>query len=257
VAIEVRDKLVNGENFTAMVEQYAQNAYSQTAKGDFGLHPRSILQGETNSAVPLDFAFSAEAGQLSPPLADNASYKQVGYWLIKDLDRPSDNETTVDALYLSSRDEALGIKARLEAGDNLSALADQYSQYTQSKEKHGELGAIARPSDNTTTAVSAAFDGYVFDPNTELGIWSDPIQDTIFATQGGYWLVQVIDKQINTKLSDDDRSSLIDQAYDDWINDLYTQYSAKVDISGLTDDIRAWAIARAHDDLAQAGGVAT
>jgi hypothetical protein len=254
VAIEARDKLVNGENFTAIVEQYAQNTYSKSVKGDFGLHPRARLQEETDSAVPLDFAFGAEAGALSPPLSDNASYKQVGYWLIKVLERPSDNGTMVQALYLSSRDQALDIKARLEAGDNLSALADQYSQYTPSKEKHGELGLIAKPSDNTTTTVSLAFDGYVFDPNTELGKWSDPISDTKFSTQGGYWLVEVIEKEINTKLSDDDRTYLIDNAYNDWINEIYLQYAADIDTSGLTSDIRTWALERAQKDLQQVGG---
>lgn len=254
MAIEVRDKLVNGENFTAMVEQYAQNAYSQTVKGDFGLHPRSILEGETNSAVLWDWAFSAETGDLSPPLADNATFKEIGYWLIDVLDRPSDNEATVDALLLGSRDQALDIKARLEAGDNLTALADQYSQYTSGKDKHGELGVITMPSDNTTNAVSVAFDGYVFDPTTLLGKWSYPIPDTKYPTQGGYWLVQVIEKGINAKLSDDDRTTLIDYAYNDWLSGLYQQYATEIDITELTDNIRAWAIARAQEELAKAGG---
>ncbi len=254
MAIEVRDKLVNGENFTAMVEQYAQNTYSKTAKGDYGLHPRAILQEETDSAIPLDFAFGAEAGELSPPLSDNATYKQVGYWLINVLDRPSDNGTMVDALYLSSRDQALDIKARLEAGDNLSALADQYSQYTPSKEKHGELGVITKPSDNTTTAVSMLFDAYVFNPATELGKWSDPIPEIKFSTQGGYWLVQVIEKEINTKLSDDDRTYLIDKAYNDWLNETYQQHTADIDTTGMTGDIKAWALERVRKDLQLVGG---
>lgn len=254
VANEARDRIMNGENFTALVDEFAENTYSKTVKGDFGLHPRAVLQGVTDSSVPLDFAFAAEVGALSTPLSDNASYKEIGYWLIKVLDRPSDNETTVEALYLSSRDQALDIKASLEAGDNLSALADQYSQYALSKEKHGELGVITKPSDNTTTAVSVVFDGYVFDPTTELGKWSDPIPDTKFTTQGGYWLVQVIEKEINTKLSDDDRTYLINEAYNNWINEIYQQRASDIDYNGLTSDNREWAIARAEKELAQVGG---
>ena len=254
LATEARDKLINGENFTALVEQYAQDTYSKAVKGDFGLHPRVILQEETDSDVPLDFAFGAEAGAVSPPLSDNQTFKGIGYWLLKVVERPSDNGTIVQALYLSSRDEALEIKARLEAGENLGALADQYSQYTPSKEKHGELGLIAKPSDNTTTVVSMLFDAYVFNPATELGKWSDPIPEIKFSTRGGYWLVQVIEKQINTDLSDEDREYLISNAYTDWVSGLYLQYASEIDESGLTSEARAWAIERANKELLQVGG---
>lgn len=253
VAIEARDKLVNGDNFSALVDEYALDTYSKSVNGDYGLHPRQIFEENITTPVPLDFAFTAEAGTISPPLADNASYKSMGYWLINVLDRPSDNESTVDALLLGSREQALDIKARLEAGDNLSALADQYSQYTTSREQHGDMGVITRPSDNTTTAVSTPFDTYVFDPATELGKWSDPIPDTKFATQGGCWLVQVVEKETDAKLSDEDRSSLIDSAFSDWANQTYLARAADIDVSALTQDVRDWAIARATKEL-QAGG---
>jgi parvulin-like peptidyl-prolyl isomerase len=254
VAIEVHDEIMNGDNFTALVDEYAQDSYSKSVEGDYGLHPRSILQGETQSDVPLDFAFGAEVGDLSPPLSDNESDKWLGYWLINVLDRPSDSEATVEALYLSSREQALDIKARLEAGEDLSALADEYSQYTPSKEKHGELGVLTNPSDNITRAVSVVFDTYAFDPATELGKWSDPLSDTKFSTKGGYWVVQVIEKEMNSKLSDDDRTQLIDAAYNDWLSDILLQYTSEVDTTALTNDVREWAKARAEKELAQAGG---
>jgi parvulin-like peptidyl-prolyl isomerase len=254
LASEARDKLMSGESFATLLEQYNQHSYAKAVEGDFGLHPRGILQGETDSAVPLDFAFGAEVGTVSPPLADNETFKSIGYWLLKVVGRPSDNSAMVQAVYLSSREEALDIKARLEAGEDLGALAEQYSQYTASKEKRGELGLIDKPSDDTTTAVSEPFDGYVFDPATELGKWSDPIADTKFSTQGGYWLVQLIDKQINADLSDEDRQTLIYKAYSDWIGGLYLQYAAEIDYSGLTSENRAWAIVRAGEELQQLGG---
>jgi parvulin-like peptidyl-prolyl isomerase len=253
VAEEVREKILNGDNFTTLVANYGKDSYSKTVNGDFGLHPRRILNENLDATVPIDYAFGADAGSVSPPLADNTTYKTIGYWLINVTDRPSDNESTVEALYLSDNEQALDIKARLEAGDNLTALADQYSQYSDSKEKHGEMGVITKPTDNTTTAVSTAFDGYVFDPNTELGKWSDPIPDTL-STQGGYWLVKVVEKEIDAKLTDTDRSSLIDMAYSDWLDELSTQHASDIDQSGLTSDIREWAIARAENELALTGG---
>jgi len=253
VAEEVRQKILNGDNFTTLVTDYAKDSYSKAVNGDFGLHPRSILNENLDATVPLDYAFGADAGSVSPPLADNTTYKMIGYWLINVTDRPSDNQSTVEALYLSTNEQALDIKARLEAGDNLTALADQYSQYSDSKEKHGEMGIITKPADNTTTTVSTAFDGYVFDPNTPLGKWSDPILDTL-STQGGYWLVQVVEKEIDAKLTDADRSSLIDMAYSDWLSQLQDQHASDIDVSGLTSNIRTWARARAEKELAQAGG---
>ena len=252
VAIEARDKLLNGENFSTMVAEYAQNSYSQSNEGDFGWHPASILEDELGSLIPVDYAFGAEPGDLSPPLSDNESSKSLGYWLIKVLDRISDNETIVQALYLSSNEQALEIKARLEAGDDLAALADEYSQYTPSKEKHGDLGVMTQ-ADNTTTVVSAAFDEYVFNPATELGKWSDPIADTVFSTKGGSWLVKVVEKEDNRTLSDDDRTYLIDKAYNEWINNLWLKYSAEIDMSGL-EDVLTWALERVNKELGLAGG---
>lgn len=255
VALEIQAKLMNGDNFTALDEKYAQNYYSKNVnKGDFGWHPRTILYDQLGSYLPIDFAFGAEPGALSPPLSDNESYKKLGYWLIKVQERISEQEDMVQALFLSSNDEALDIKARLEAGDNLSALADEYSQYSPSKEKHGDLGLITNPESENTTAISVAFDGYVFDPATELGKWSNPVRDDNFWTQGGYWLVKVVDKENNRKLSDDDRTTLIDKAYDEWINQLWLKYAAAIDVSGMTDEIRLWALERAKKELQSVGG---
>jgi parvulin-like peptidyl-prolyl isomerase len=255
LALEIQAKLMNGDNFTALDEKYAQNYYSKNVnKGDYDWHPRVILKEQLGSFLPIDFAFGAEPGALSPPLSDNESYKKLGYWLIKVQERSNEGEAMVQALYLSSQDEALDIKARLEAGDNLSALADEYSQYSPSKEKHGELGLITRPESANDTAISVAFGGYVFDPATELGKWSNPVRDENFWTQGGYWLVKVIDKDNNKKLSDDDRTTLIDKAYSDWINQLWLEYAADIDTSGMTDAVQLWAVERAKKELQSVGG---
>jgi hypothetical protein len=252
VAMEARDRLVNGENFSTLVAEYAQNYYSKNNDGDFGWHGASMLEEELGSLIPVDYAFGAEPGDISPPLSDNESYKSIGYWLIKVADRTGENSSTVQALYLSSNEQALEIKARLEAGDDLAALADEYSQYTQSKEKHGDLGVMTR-ADNTTTVVTAAFDGYVFNTATELGVWSDPISDTVYSTQGGCWLVKVVEKEDNRPLSDDDRSYLIDKAYNEWINNIWLKHSADIDKSGLSD-ILTWALERVNKELGLAGG---
>lgn len=250
LALELQGKLKNGDNFTALNEKYAQNYYSKNVnKGDYDWHPRGILKEQLGSDVPIDFAFGAEPGTLSAPLSDNETYKQLGYWLIKVLEKQEEGGAQVQALFLSSQEEALNIKARLESGDNLTALADQYSQYSPSKEKHGELGLILPPASANTSAISVTFDGYVFDPATEVGKWSNPISDTNLWTQGGYWLVKVVEKENKRKLSDDDRTAIIGKAYDEWISQLWIKFSVDVSTIGLTDEIRAWAIERVKKEL--------
>ena len=145
---------------------------------------------------------------------------------------------------LSSEAEAREFKMKLEDGsENLTAIADTYSQYTPSKESHGELGMVA-DSEN----ISTAFNNYVYNPDVEIGSWSEPIPDTTFFTKGGVWLVQLIDKDNDRKLSDEDRSTLIEKAYNDWSNNLWVSASADI-VNALTDEEQQWAVNRAIKEL--------
>jgi parvulin-like peptidyl-prolyl isomerase len=253
VANEVRDKVVNGDNFTELAKEYGQNYYAKNEPyGDFGWHPAEVLKNDFETTIPIDYAVSAQPGDVSLPLSDNTSSKQLGYWLINVLSM-SENETAgVQALLLSSRDEALEIRARLESGDNLSALADEYSQYSPSRENHGDLGTVTKPVTANTTAISQAFDGYVFDPATETGKWSEPIQDTYFWTKGGDWIVKLVDKGVR-ELRTSDRAFIINQLYDDWLTQLEVN-AVNVDTSGLTDEVMTWIIDRATKELQQSAG---
>jgi hypothetical protein len=237
-ALEMRDKLLNGDNFTALAKEYALNYYSQNVNsGEFGWHPAAVLKEQLGSMIPVEFAFNAAVGALSPPLRDEDMYKQVGYWLLKVLERPGEDQATVQAILVSSQQLAESLKTRLDAGDNLTAIADEYTQYSPSKEKHGELG-VMQQSDN----ISEAFNGYVFNPGTELGKWSDPIRDGNYWTTGGDWLVKVVDKAENMKLTTDDRNFLLDKAYQDWVSRLFADPANIVDDSYLTQEIQVWAI---------------
>jgi hypothetical protein len=241
----VRERIANGENFTMLAEKYATNYYSKTNQGDYGWHPASILKNQLGSTIPLDFAFNADvkAGDLSTPLSDNASSKQLGYWLIRINDRPDEESANVSAILLSSEAEALSIKARLEAGEELAAIADNLSQYSPSKEKHGELGMIT-----TSENITDAYNGYVFNPSTEVGKWSQPVREDVLYTQGGAWLVQIVDKEDNMKLSDDDRKTLIDEAYNTWTSNIWTESLSDIR-NDITAEIQQWAIDRATKEL--------
>jgi parvulin-like peptidyl-prolyl isomerase len=243
LALEVRDKFISSNNFTALASEYAQNYTSKQNKGDYGWHPTSIYLNQLGSTIPVDFAFHAEKGALSPPLPDKDAYKQLGYWLLRVNNRPDEGSANVSALLLSSEVESKDIKARLEAGEELGPIADEYSQYSPSQEGHGELG-IMDVSEN----ISDAFNGYVVNPETELGKWSNPIREGGYWTKGGAWLVKVVDKDNDRKLSTEDRGTLIDKAYSDWMSGLWLASAADIDNSGLTE-LKTWAIDRALKEL--------
>jgi len=248
VAQTVRDRILSGDNITALAAQYAQGYFSQEYKGDFGMHSAAVLRANEIPEVPIDFAFGPDGtiGSVSQPLTDNTSYKQLGYWLIKVDDRPSDTTANVTAIYCANEPDALSVKARIDAGDNVADLADQYSQYTDVGQ-HGELGIM-----NSTNNVSDTFNGYVFNPSTKLGEWSSPLRDTYNWTKGGVWVVQVVDRQDNAKLSDDDRKTLIDKEYNDWASALMSE-SASGYKETLSDSLKAWAIKRATSELQSSG----
>lgn len=243
-ADDIRSRLLSGDNFTALSEEFALNYYSKEVnKGDFGWHPETILLEMLGSSVPVDYAFGSEPGTLSQPLLDEEMYKQVGYWLIRVLEQQYEEEAQVQAIFSASEEEAESLKARLEAGEDLAALAEEYSHYSPSKEQGGELGLV------TPQEISDAFDAYVFGPEMEIGVWSEPVRDDTYWSQGGYWLVKVVDKADDRELSKEDRDRLISAAFEDWASGLWIEYAAEIDESGLDAEVQQLVIDRVSEDL--------
>jgi parvulin-like peptidyl-prolyl isomerase len=241
----VRDKLLNGGNFTLLNNEYATNAASKANNGDYNWHTQSILKSLVGSDYPLNWAFGkdSKAGDISQPIIDKVSSKQLGYWLIRINERLDEDTANVSALLLSSEDEAQNIRTRLLAGESLKALAGNYSQYTVSSEQGGELGLIF--SSNNITNV---FNKYVFTSAnttpTELGVWSQPIRENKMYTPGGAWVVQLIGKEADRALSTEDKDSLISTAINTWFSDAWTAASGNVNID-LTSDLTQFVINKA------------
>jgi hypothetical protein len=246
IASQIHDQLLSGGNFTALAEQYAVNTSSKNSKGFFDWHPASILKTDLGSSIPGDWAFSddVKAGDVGN-ISDNASSKQLGYWLIKVQEKQGSDNATTQALLVSSLEEARQVKKLLEAASDISAIADKYSQYTPSKEKHGNLGVVTA-SEN----ISTPFNDYVFNAETRTGVWSDPVKDTRFWTTGGHWVIQVVDKSADHPYSETDKDSLVSNAYSEWANGLQT--SAVTDINyQFSDAQKQWAIDRVNKDVAK------
>jgi len=234
-AIEVRNRLENGEDFGELASELSLESTSKADKGDLGWHPKGILTDLLASPKPDDYAFSAEVGTLSEPIYDEDKFKGVGYWLIEVLEKDEEpDEAHVQAMLLGSEEEALQVKSRLEAGEDFATLAEEYSQYEYSDGEAGDLGWLS-PGD-----MSPVFDDFVFNSELELETLSEPIRDDAAPTKGGYWLVKVLDKDDNKEISEDDRDFLKAKAFNEWLSSLWDDPENQVD-SYLDGEQKVWA----------------
>ncbi len=239
-AAEIRTRLQNSENFTALAEEFSLDYYTKNNTGDVGWHPEGILAALLGSSVPGEYAFSSEVGVLSQPRYDEGKSKEVGYWLIRVQEREYEDEAQVQAILLGSEEEAQDVRARLEAGEDLATLAEELSQFEESRKQKGELGLVGQDE------MSPAFDEYVFNPELEIGVWSEPIRDETVTTKGCYWLIEVLDRGDDRELDTADRDSLMNTAFSNWVAQLWIDLGIDdVDHSYLDDEKKAWAIERA------------
>ena len=241
-AAEMIDRLQGSDNFSALAEEYSLHS-SKADKGEIGWHPKDVLVDLLSSFVPGNFAFGSEAGALSEPLYDKNKSKQVGYWLINVLEKPSEESAQVQGILLGSEEEANDVKTRIDVTDNLTGLIEEFSQHQESKERGGHLGLVNK---NT---LSEAVDSYVFGENVEIGVWSEPLRDETVITIGGYWLVKVLDKDDDKQITEEDREYLLEKGYNDWINMIRMQKIAFINIAPLTSEKKQWAIEKVQQSL--------
>jgi len=244
-ATEVRARLEAGEDFAELAGELSLESISEAEKGDIGWRPKDVLPELLNTSIPGDYAFDAQVGVLSQPIYDEARTKGVGYWLVKVSERGEDSDLVhVQAMLLGSEVEAQGVRARLEAGEDFAALAEELSQHEGSKESGGDLGWL------TPGSMSPAFDEFAFNSEVELETVSEPIGDDAVVTTGGYWLIKLLDKDDNRKIEDDDRILLKAKALDEWVSSLWDDPENKIE-SYLDEDKKSWAILKAIEELEQ------
>jgi parvulin-like peptidyl-prolyl isomerase len=235
-AQNVRDRLEAGEDFGELAEELSEDEASKEDGGDLGWW----TPGEAGAAFD-EFVFNPEIelGVVSEPILDDTIAIEGGYWLIKVLERKEKKETAdVQVILLGSEKEAQEVRARLEAGEDFGELAKELSQHVESKEDGGEVAGV------TPDMMNSALSEFVFNSWVELETVSEPIRDDTVFTEGGYWLIKVIDKDDNRQLEDDDRKLLKAEAFTKWVEALRNDPENKIE-SYLDDEKKAWAIEKA------------
>jgi hypothetical protein len=124
---EVKARLEAGEDFGQLASELSLDANTKDKSGDLGWHPQGVLTQSLGTSVIDDYAFSAEAGEVSQPLYDADTEKKVGYWLIKIVDLLESGAPHVHPILLGSKEQAEEIKARVEAGEDYDTLQGEYT----------------------------------------------------------------------------------------------------------------------------------
>jgi len=242
-ATEVRARLESGEEFGELAGELSLDALSKNGKGDFGWHPKGIFISLFGGNANLeDYAFTAEVGVVSEPIKDTTKYKNVGYWLLKVVEKEDDpQEAHVLAILLGSEEEATNARARLESGEDFAAISQELSQLGSSEAEKGDLDWV-EPGEWTE-----AFDAFVFSPEVKLNELSEPIRDEMAGTDGGYWLIKVNGKEANREIEANDRDTLKARAFNDWVDSLNKDPANKIDDSYLTPEQKQWAVRRVEE----------
>ncbi len=210
MADERRQKLILGDNFSSMAAMLSIDSVTQSKKGYLGWIPRGYEDKALDTlkdSILKNVVFTLDTKTVSDPIYDENMEKPFGYWVIEVLEKDATKGVHARGILFSSKDDAESVRPRLINGDSWDALAKQYSQHV-SKDKGGDLDWIVPGFDKSQLA---SIVGAI-----EKGKISNVVMDNSVKTKGGYWLVQVLNKQ-ERPLSDSIKQALSEECLNAWI----------------------------------------
>jgi parvulin-like peptidyl-prolyl isomerase len=213
MAVERKQRLLAGDNFTNMAGMLSLDPVTQSKGGYLGWVPKGYEEyaiQSLNSTAFKDVIFKMQPKEISDPIYDPNMEKQFGYWVLELLEKDNTKGVHARGILVATMDEAEDIKAKLKNGESFEALAKQCSQHS-SKDKGGDFGwKVPGMEKGMLDRIIAALK-----PN-EI---SEIIRDESVKTKGGWWVVQVIDKQADRPLDEAIREKLADKCLSEWVNE--------------------------------------
>ncbi|WP_235827792.1 peptidylprolyl isomerase [Flavobacterium amnicola] len=211
-ALDIRKRIVSGENFEEVAQQVSQDPSAKENKGNLGYFSafRMVYPFETA-------AYTTKVGEVSKPVRT-----RFGYHLVKVLDvRENRGEVTVAHIMVLKPQTITpeitakitstikDIYAKLKQGESFEALANQFSEDKNSAPKGGVLPRFA-----SGQLSSEIFENVAFGLKN-AGDYSEP-----FESQFGWHIVKLLEKhpvkkleemerELDTKIRKDDRSRII------------------------------------------------
>ncbi|MDP2718804.1 MAG: peptidylprolyl isomerase [Dehalococcoidia bacterium] len=218
----VIEKVKGGQSFASLVKELSQDGYTKEKDGNLGWLP-----AEEINEVLREKAFSLKKGKISEPIYDETTTVNSGYWLVKLTEKTGDKVKAFGML-LRTLGEAEAAKARIDAGEDFSALADELSKFVYHPDK-GDLGEVSKGD------LGPIFDEIVF--NLEPGQVSQPfIQDYDFILQGGYWVIRGVEDPEVRPLSEDTLQRRKIREYNKWEEEKKAEYNPTNTINYETEE---------------------
>ena len=216
MADDRRQKLLQGDNFTTMAGTLSLEPVTQGKKGYLGWIPKGyedLALGTLKSSVLKNLVFKLDVNSISEPVYDENVEKPFGYWVVEVLEKDDLKGVHARGILFSSEDDAKMVRERLVNGESWDDLARQYSQHT-SKDNGGDLDWIVPGMDKTQLA-------RILSTLEEKQI-STVMRDDTVKTMGGYWLAQVLDRQVRP-LDAGIAQSLKEECVTGWMQGLLKQ----------------------------------
>jgi len=216
MADDRRQKLLQGDNFTTMAGTLSLEPVTQGKKGYLGWIPKGyedLALGTLKSSVLKNLVFKLNVNSISEPVYDENVEKPFGYWVVEVLEKDDLKGVHARGILFSSEDDAKMVRERLVNGESWDDLARQYSQHT-SKDNGGDLDWIVPGMDKTQLA-------RILSTLEEKQI-STVMRDDTVKTMGGYWLAQVLDRQVRP-LDAGIAQSLKEECVTGWMQGLLKQ----------------------------------
>jgi parvulin-like peptidyl-prolyl isomerase len=237
VAREAIARLQAGESFEEVAGSLSKIPDYKIIKGDLGWVTGREADLTVDSTEFGDLIMGTDAGVLSGPVYDDTVTKAYGYWVIKIVDKndATDTHSTeihIKGILVGDEQEAYDIVDKLKAGADIDELAKEFSELSGAADYGADLGWMSEIQDTGNFDV-------LFDlPVNEI---SAPISDNQTETLGGYWVLNVLEKDDNRALTTDQQNML----EDDFINRCTDELEKDPDYNVenlLTEDMRSFAI---------------
>ena len=221
VANTVVSRINSGEDFGLLSTEFSIE--SEGSKNKIWLPEELIDNPLLSEKVSI-----SKAGDIDK-VFDGTLKKESGYWIIEVTDIDEIKGRNVRVILLGSHEQAEEVKEKLNVED-FNDLAMQYSQH-DSKENGGELGWLQMGEIG-----NEAFDDIVFD--IPLGEISGPFLDNSIETTGGYWVIELLAREIH-ELATETSKVLAQKNFIDWLLEQEDNSTVIIHLDSVSE---SWAV---------------
>lgn len=238
------DRLKAGEAFDTLADALSKEGITKSKKGDLEWlagHEADLLITSDNVG---NLMLAAPTG-ISGPYYDDSVVKDYGYWVIKVLektDASADGTTPkrvhVEGILTGSPADAQSVIEKLKSGEDFATLAKEVSLQPGVKEgaSSPDLGWTDY-SDSLTDYQKSLFD-------LPLSEFSGPLADSEQQTKGGYWVFNILEKDGNKALTDQQMSVLVGDLVNKWAEGLPKDSKNKIEVV-MSNEQKQFAILQA------------